>query len=144
MAFRGTFEHSLDAKNRLTIPAKLRDQLGGEIVIGAGIDACGTIWTPEAFDANTERYLSGLHPLSQEARDLTEYFSGNAFDGELDKAGRAMVPAAVLAHAGIEKDVFVVGVNDHLQLWNPDVWRTRNAQLKKTINPTVARVVAAS
>lgn len=143
MAFRGTFEHSLDAKNRLTIPAKLRDLIGGEVVVGASLDPCGAIWTPEAFDANTERYLSGLHPLSQEARDLTAYFSGNAFDGELDKAGRAMLPGAVLNHAGIEKDVIVVGANDHIQLWSPDVWRRRNADVKNSINATVAKIVTA-
>lgn len=142
MAFHGTFEHSLDAKNRLTIPAKLRDALGEQIVVGNSLDSCGAIWTPEGFDANTELYVAGLHPLSQEARDLTTYFSANAFGGELDKAGRAMIPGAVLAHAEIEKDVIIVGARDHIQIWHPDAWRERSSAVKDTILTTVAATVA--
>jgi MraZ protein len=143
MAFRGNFEHTLDAKNRLTIPSKLRERLGGEIVIGKSLESCAAIWTPEGFDAYTDSFLRDLHPLSDEARDLTAFFSGNSFDSELDKAGRAMVPANILDHAGIAKDVVVVGAHDHIQLWSPENWSERSAGVSANLKATVARIVSA-
>lgn len=143
MAFRGNYEHSLDAKNRLTIPSKLRDQLGGEIVIGKSLESCGAIWTPEGFDSYTDAFLRDLHPLSDEARDLTAYFSGNSFDSELDKAGRAMVPGDILGHAGIDREVIVVGAHDHIQLWSPAAWSERSAGVAANLKTTVAKIVSA-
>lgn len=143
MAFRGNYEHSLDAKNRLTIPSKLRDRLGSEVVIGKSLEACAAIWTPDGFDSYTEAFLRELHPLSDEARDLTAYFSGNSFDSELDKAGRAMVPGNLLAHAGIEKEVIVVGAHDHIQLWSPEAWQERSNEVAANLRTTVAKIVSA-
>lgn len=143
MAFRGNYEHSLDAKGRLTIPSKLRDRLGSDVVIGKSLENCGAIWTPDGFDAYTEAFLRDLHPLSDEARDLTVWFSGNSFDSELDKAGRAMVPAAILQHAGVERDVIVVGAHDHIQLWSPAAWSDRSAAVADNLRSTVARIVSA-
>lgn len=143
MAFRGNYEHSLDAKNRLTIPAKLRESFTGDVVIGKSLEQCGAIWTPAGFDSYTEAFLRDLHPLSAEARDLTAYFSGNSFDAEIDKAGRAMIPSAILQHAGIDKDVVVVGAHDHLQLWEPAAWSRRSAGVAENLKSTVAKIVSA-
>ncbi|MGK2878117.1 MAG: division/cell wall cluster transcriptional repressor MraZ [Solirubrobacterales bacterium] len=143
MAFRGNYEHTLDAKNRLTIPSKLRDQLGVEVVIGQSLENCAAIWTPDGFDAYTAAFLQGLHPLSDEARDLTAYFSGNSFDSELDKAGRAMIPGNLLRDAAIERDVVVVGAHDHLQLWSPANWAARSAGVAANLKSTVAKIVSA-
>lgn len=143
MAFRGNYEHSLDVKNRLTIPSKLRDQLGGEIVIGKSLEACAAIWTPQGFDSYAEGFLRDLHPLSEEARAINVWFSGNSFDGEIDKAGRAMIPADLLAHAGIERDVVVVGAYDHVQLWSPDGWSARSRDVADNLKTTVAKIVSA-
>lgn len=143
MAFRGNYEHTLDAKNRLTIPSKLRDQLGAEIVIGKSLENCAAIWTPNGFDSYTNAFLRDLHPLSEEARDLTAYFSGNSFDSELDKAGRAMIPADVLGHAGIEKEIVVVGAHDHVQLWSPAAWSHRSTAVAANLRKTVAKIVTA-
>jgi MraZ protein len=81
--------------------------------------------------------------LSEEARDLTAYFSGNSFDSELDKAGRAMVPGNLLKHAAIEKDVIVVGAHDHIQLWSPANWAERSAGVAANLKSTVAKIVSA-
>lgn len=143
MAFRGNYEHSLDAKNRLTIPSRLREDLGGGIVIGQSLEPCAAIWTPAGFDSYTDGFLSGLHPLSEEARDLTAYFSGNSFDSELDKTGRVMVPGNLLRHARIERDVVVVGAHDHIQLWNPESWSQRSDSVAANLKATVAKIVRA-
>lgn len=143
MAFRGNYEHTLDAKNRLTIPSKLREQLAGEVVIGKSLEACAAIWTPEGFDTYTDGFLRDLHPLSEEARAMNVWFSGNSFDSELDKAGRAMIPADILGHAGIEKEVVVVGAFDHVQLWSPAGWAARSADVAANLKTTVAKIVSA-
>lgn len=143
MAFRGNYEHSLDAKNRLTIPSKLRDQLAGDLVIGQSLEQCAAIWTADGFDAYTEGFLRDLHPLSEEARSINLYFNANSFDGELDKAGRVMIPPSLLTHAAIEKEVIVVGAYDHLQLWGPDAWTARQADVNANLNVTVANIVNA-
>ena len=68
MAFRGTFDYSLDAKNRLTIPAKFRASLSEGVVLAKGIERCVQVWTPSGFEAYTASALQGVHPLSADAR----------------------------------------------------------------------------
>src|SRR3954452_6380817 len=80
MAFRGHFEFSLDAKNRLTLPAKLRASFSGGLVLAKGIDPCAAISTPEASDSVKSSSMHGLHPLSADGRRLIRFFNGGAFD----------------------------------------------------------------
>src|SRR3954467_10882093 len=105
MAFRGTFDHTLDAKNRLTIPAKFRSALSDGVVLGKGIERCVQVWTPKAFDAYVAAALRRLNPLSDPARKLNRFFAANSLDTELDAAVRVMVPGFLLDHAHLQKDV---------------------------------------
>ena len=73
MAFRGTFDYSLDAKSRLTLPAKFRASLSGDVVLGRGTEPCVTIQTAEDFDAFVEQSLAGMHQLAPERRRLERY-----------------------------------------------------------------------
>ena len=91
MAFRGTFDYTLDAKNRLTVPARFRAELAGGVVLAKGLERCVAVWTPAAYDEYTAAALHGLHPLSKEAQKLRRFFSANSLDTELDAAGRVML-----------------------------------------------------
>ena len=92
--------------------------------------AASQVWTPERLRAPTRgRALQGVHPLSDEARKLKRFFSANSLDTELDAAGRVMVPAFLLEHAGLRKEVVVTGVGDCLEVWDRDAWRDYNAAL---------------
>jgi MraZ protein len=122
MAFRGHFDYSLDAKNRLNIPPKFRAAFSGGVVLAKALEPCVAVWTPEAFDGFTDAFLSGLNPLSSERRKLTRFFAGGSFDSELDAAGRVTLNPALMGHGGIQKEVVVVGVIDHLQVWDRDKW----------------------
>ncbi|MBX5470281.1 MAG: division/cell wall cluster transcriptional repressor MraZ [Thermoleophilaceae bacterium] len=122
MAFRGHFDYSLDAKNRLNIPPKFRASFSGGVVLAKALEPCVAIWTPEAFEAFTESFLANLNPVSAERRKLTRFFAGSSFDAELDAAGRITLNPALLAHAGIKKEVVVVGVLNHLQVWDREKW----------------------
>ena len=90
MAFRGQYDHSLDAKNRLNVPAKFRAAFADGVVMQKWLEPCVAVWTPNQFEAFTESFLAGLNPLSRERRRLSTYFSGNSWDVELDSAGRVL------------------------------------------------------
>jgi MraZ protein len=129
MAFRGTFDYSLDQKNRLTVPAKFRAELSSGGVLAKGIESCVALWTPDAYDAYVESSLATFHPLSPEATKLKRYFSANSVDVELDSAGRVGVPAFLTEHAGLDKEVVVTGAGECLEIWDRSVWAEYNADL---------------
>jgi MraZ protein len=133
MAFRGHFDYSLDAKNRLNIPPKFRAAFSGGVVLAKALEPCVAVWTPEAFDTFTEAFLSGLNPLSSERRQLTRFFAGGSFESELDSAGRVTLGAPLIGHAEIKKEVVVVGVIDHLEVWDREKWLADQEQLNAGI-----------
>ena len=133
MAFRGHFDYSLDAKNRLTVPTKFRTAFSNGIVLAKGLEPCIAIWTPEAFDEWTSSFLSNLNPVSAERRKLTRFFAGSSFDAELDSAGRATLNQPLLSHARIEKEVVLVGNLDHLEVWDRKTWQADQDQLTDEI-----------
>jgi MraZ protein len=129
MAFRGTFDYSLDAKNRLTVPAKFRASLAEGVVLAKGIERCVQVWTPSGFEAYTGAALRDVHPLSDQARKLKRYFSANSIDIDLDAAGRVMVPGFLLEHADLRKEVVVTGAGDCLEVWDRGAWGDYNRAL---------------
>jgi MraZ protein len=123
MAFRGHFDQTLDAKNRLNVPAKLRPAFGDGLVLMKSHDApCIAIFTPEGFESFSDKFLPRLNPMSAEYQKLTRYLAGSSFDMELDSGGRVTLNGVLLAHAGIEKDVVLIGAHDRLELWAREQW----------------------
>jgi MraZ protein len=124
LTFRGTFEHALDAKHRLTIPAKFRGALANGVVLAAsnelevGAPRAVAIWTPEEYDAFTTSTLAGLNPVSSKARELKRFFFNTSFDTELDAANRVMIPAHLIKYAGLDKEVVVTGSGECLEVWD--------------------------
>ncbi len=122
--FRGTFEHALDAKHRLTVPAKFRAALSGGAVLaaspetGPGAPRSIAVWTPDGYDAYTRAALEGLNPLSPDARDLKRFFFNFSHDTELDSANRVMIPPTLMEYAGLDKDVVVVGSGECLEVFD--------------------------
>jgi MraZ protein len=129
MAFRGHYEHSLDAKNRLSIPSRFREAFSDGLVLSKDTDACITVSPPDAHETRVKRALEGKNPLGSQFKQIQRYFQGNSFEVELDSAGRVILPAPLLGHAGIEKEVVVTGVDDHLELWSAQGWADQQALL---------------
>ncbi len=140
MAFRGTFDYSLDAKNRLTVPARFRAALSEGVVLAKGLERCVAIWPPAAYDKYTQSALAGFHPLSDEARKLQRFFAANSLDTELDAAGRVMMPPFLLEHGGLSKEVVVTGVGDWLEVWDRGTWADYNAALASEVSGITARL----
>ena len=144
MAFRGTFELTLDAKNRLTVPAKLRAALAEGVVLAKGVERNVGIWKPKDYEAQIQATLSGQNPMSPQARELRRYFSSGAFDTELDSAGRVMIPAFLSEHAGLDRDVVVTGAGDCLEVWDRAAWRDYEPDLTNRITDITASLDTSS
>ncbi len=140
--FRGTFDHTLDAKNRLTVPARYRAALADGVVLAMPVDLkpCVGVWRPGEYDAYTHRALAELPPLSSRLSELERFFYGSSHDAELDAAGRIMVPSTLREHANLSKDVVVVGVGDRLELWDKATWNEHRSALLSGVAEVTARV----
>ena len=114
----GTYEHNIDAKGRLAIPSKLRDELGSVFYLAMGVDACLAIYPQSTWNRFTEKFAS--LPMSQ-SRKMRSLFA-NAARCELDSQGRIVIPQKLKKYAGIEKDVVIIGVHDRAEIWAAEKW----------------------
>jgi len=144
--FRGTYDHTLDAKNRLTVPARYRAALSEGVVMAMPVDLkpCVGVWRPEDYESYTSRALAELPPLSPRLSELERFFYGGSHDSDLDAAGRIMVPTALRESANLAKDVIVVGVGDRLELWDKLAWGEHRTTLLSGVAEVTARVNDAS
>jgi MraZ protein len=140
MAFRGTFDYSLDAKNRLPIPPRFRAALAEGVVLAKGVDPCVEIWAPSDFDGRMAAALEGRNPLSSDTRRISAFFSANSQDTDLDGAGRVGVPGWLAEHATLEKEVVVIGAGECLQVWDRKAWADFNANLAAEIGEITERL----
>ena len=119
--FYGEYEHSVDDKKRLTLPARFREQLAGGVVLTRGIEQNIDVYPRAGWDANVGR-IAELDSLNREAREMKRFVFAGATVTELDKQGRVLIPPQLAAHAGIEKDVVLAGVHDRIEIWDTTVW----------------------
>jgi MraZ protein len=146
LPFRGTFDHTLDAKNRLTVPARYRAALADGVVLAMPVDLkpCVGVWRPEQYETYTQRALAELPPLSPRLNEMERFFYGSSHDAELDAAGRIMVPSFLGEYAKLAKDVVVVGVGDRMELWDRIAWGEHRSILLSGVAEVTARVDAAA
>ena len=114
----GTYEHSIDAKGRLFIPAKLREELGVSFYLAMGIDTCLAIYPQSTWDKFTEKFAS--LPMTQ-SKVMRPLFA-NAVKCELDSQGRIVIPQKLRKYAKLEKDAVIIGVNDRAEIWSAELW----------------------
>jgi MraZ protein len=135
----GEHEHALDDKNRLTLPARHREQLGEQVVVTQGLDGCLYVYSRPDWAKLADR-VGSLDPLRGEARLMQRYFYASAAEADLDKQGRIVIPAALLGSAGIEREVTVTGVNDHLEIWDRAVWREQKQTVEGSAEDVAERL----
>ena len=138
----GEHEHTLDDKNRLTLPAKFRQDFAEGIVVTRGMDGCLFAYTRGDWSSLVDRRLATLDPLSKEGRRMQRFFFSAAAEGELDKQGRLMLPAALIEHAKLGRDVVIAGVNDHLEIWDRAAWRKELAEVEGSAEHVAERLAA--
>jgi transcriptional regulator MraZ len=126
----GEYEHTLDEKNRLTLPARFRTAMEGGLVLTRGLDSCVEVYPAADWTALVESRLAGLNPLSHETRVLERFYYTGAVEVQPDKQGRVMVPSALLEHAKLGREVVVVGMRGRIEIWDRAAWR---AQIKEVM-----------
>jgi MraZ protein len=119
----GEHEHTIDDKNRLTLPARFRAAFADGVVLTRGMDGCLYAYRRDDWDKLVDTRLADLDPLSKEGRRMQRFFFSGATEAELDKQGRVMIPAALIKHGGLGRNVVVAGVRDHLEIWDRAAWR---------------------
>ena len=135
----GEHEHALDGKNRLTLPARQRDQLGDRVVVTRGLDGCLYVYAAAEWAKLAER-VGTLDPLSREARTMQRFFFASAMDAELDKQGRIVIPVGLLESAGIGREVTVAGIYDHLEIWDRAAWRDQRQTVEGSAEDVAERL----
>ncbi|MSS63040.1 division/cell wall cluster transcriptional repressor MraZ [Velocimicrobium porci] len=122
--FMGEYNHTIDTKGRIIVPAKFRETLGEEFVVTLGLDGCLFVYPDEEWQ-NFVSELKNL-PGSKEARQLQRYFMAGAASCEVDKQGRILIPSKLRQQAGLEKEVVFVGVLSKIEIWSKERWEANN------------------
>lgn len=125
--FLGEYEHSVDAKGRVAVPAKYRPQLETGLVVTRGFERCLQVYPMEAWSELAEK-VSGLSLGNAVARNLSRHLFASAFDTEIDKQGRILLPATLRGYAQISDGAVVAGMNTFFEIWSAESWAaTREA-----------------
>lgn len=119
--FFGEYRHNLDAKGRLSIPAKLRAQCPGSVYVTIGNDGCLNVYNEEGWQ-NYYTKLSKLKQNKKSARAFLRLVTSRVSECEFDKMGRINIPALLREHSHLEKSCVIVGSGDHMEIWNEDAW----------------------
>ena len=138
----GTYEHTIDDKNRLTLPARFRESFAGGIVVKRGIERCLDAYRREDWVRLVESRLAPLDPLSRETRRIQRFLFTGATDAELDKQGRVIIPAPLMEHAGLSREVVVAGMRDHVEIWDREAWRRELAAVEGSAEDVAERLAA--
>lgn len=131
--FIGEYQHSLDNKNRVIMPARFREKLGDNFVITKGLDNCLFIYTLEEWN-RVEEKLKNLPLTNKDGRAFVRFFFSGASEGETDKQGRTLIPSTLKEYAKIEKDVVIIGVSTRIEIWSVEEWNRFNSDSEMSID----------
>ena len=135
----GEHDHTLDDKNRLTLPAKLREQLGDAVVVTRGMEGCLNVYAAPEWQTLADR-VSAIDPLSRDGREMRRFFFTGAVSGDLDKQGRMVLPTSLLQSVGIDREVTVAGMYDHLEIWDRATWGTQLHEVEGSAEDVAERL----
>ena len=119
--FMGTTYNSIDDKNRMIVPSRLRSELGRSCVLTKGLDKCLYIYTTDAWNKQMEK-IEKLPESDPKVRAFIRHFCANACECEFDKQGRIIIPQELKTYAGIEKDLVTMGAMTKIEIWSREVW----------------------
>ncbi len=138
----GEYAHTLDDKNRLTLPAKFRESFVDGGVVTRGLDGCLYLFARQQWEDLVSGRLAELDPLLEETRLMNRYFFSGAAEAEPDKQGRINVPPALIEHGRLGREVVVAGVQDHLEIWDRAAWREHLKQVEGSAQHVAERLAA--
>ena len=122
----GEYFHSIDEKGRMNFPVKLRDELGEQFVVTRWLDDCLVVFSEGEMENIVAKLKS--QPMSG-TRDIQRYIFANATTVEPDKQGRILIPANLREKAGLKRDIVVIGVMDHAEIWDKERWEAKSGSV---------------
>lgn len=131
MMFKGQYSNNIDAKGRMILPAKFRTKLGEELVVSRGLDGCLSVYTTDKWQV-IENNLTSLPSTKKKARDYARLVLASAADVEFDSKGRINIPEHLIRIASLDKKCIVIGVGDHLEIWDENKWNDYNASVEES------------
>lgn len=128
----GEYQHTIDTKKRLAIPAKLRAELGDSMVVTRGLDGCLFVYTKNVWQEIAEK-LSKAPVGAEMSRGFVRLLLSGATDVELDSLGRILISDHLKTYAGLSKNVVIVGVYNRLEIWDKEKWATYSQRAEREI-----------
>jgi len=137
----GEFHHNIDAKGRLIIPSKFRDEVGEDFVITRGLDGCLFVYPNKEWEQIALK-LKKLPFTNKDARLFNRFFLSGATSCEFDKQGRINIPNVLISEAGLEKECVIIGVSDRLEIWAKDKWESFLSVNEETLSDVADNLFA--
>ena len=135
----GQYNHTIDNKKRLSLPAKFRGELGDKVIVTRGIENCLVVYTGKEWDIVSQKL--GNLPISQvEARSFARIILAGAIEVSLDKLGRILVSDYLKEYAGLKKDVFICGLSNRLEIWDEKKWEDYRKNAEKGVEEIVSKL----
>ena len=125
--FLGDYHHTLDAKGRVSLPAKFRAEMTGSLVVSKGLDDCLYVYSAEEYRRFVNTLTSG-NDFDPRTRRLRRFFVAGAQDVELDSAGRISLSPVLREYAGLKKEIAVTGNGTRIEIWDAETWATYNGE----------------
>ena len=125
--FMGEYSHAIDAKGRVIMPAKFREELGASCVVTRGLEGCLSVYTSEAWQALADK-MKKLHTSKEKVRAFNRFLFGSAAELEFDRTGRILIPATLRDYAGLSREVTVLGTGDTIEIWDKEAYEAYAAK----------------
>lgn len=138
--FMSEYQHNIDSKGRLFIPARFREGLGDSFIITKGLDGCLFVYTHQEWDA-LEQKMKSLPFTKGDARAFVRFFFSGAAICEVDKQGRILIPVNLREYARLEKDVVIIGVSTRVEIWSKDQWEQYSARAASSYEETAEKLM---
>ncbi|HST03117.1 MAG TPA: division/cell wall cluster transcriptional repressor MraZ [Chloroflexia bacterium] len=131
--FLGRFEHSVDSKGRVAVPARFRGLLSGELIMTRGNDGCLYLFTEQSWEPLAAK-LNALPTGDEDARNLRRAVFSSAEPVELDKQGRVIIPDHLRQYASITGDVSIIGLGEYIEIWDTESWKTLDSNIAQNVD----------
>lgn len=138
--FMGEFQHSIDEKGRIIIPAKFRELLGTSFVVTRGLDHCLFVYPMEEWSL-LEQKLKSLPLMKADARAFSRFFFSGATEVEWDKQGRVNLPGNLRQYAKLEKECVIIGVSNRVEIWSKETWSEYYDTSEQSFNEIAEKLV---
>lgn len=139
--FLGEFQHTLDVKGRVSLPARFREELSGRLFVVKGFEGCLYVYPAPAYEAFLGKLLES-NDFNADARRVRRFFTSGAVDTSLDSAGRIMLPPVLREYAKLGREVSITGNGDHIEIWGAEEWAAYNGETTDHIEDAAGELAA--